>query len=255
MRQWALVTGAAKRIGRAIALELAKRGYGIVVHYYRSAEDAELTAVEIRRGGGEAHTIQADLGEDGGPRLLFRRALEKTGRIDILVNSAGSYRPGSAYDTGRDDFLGSYTLNTLAPFELCMTLREQQHRAAAVIMLDSRIGDYAFDHVAYLAAKQSAADLLRVLAVELAPLVRVNAVAPGMILPPDDAPNAFEGLERSNPLERIGTVDEVVDAVLFLLHAEYTTGQIIYVDGGRHLGSRLDPCRRTVRQRTGDPRG
>jgi len=225
-------------------MELAKRGYGVLAHYHRSADDVERTVTEIQHAGGRAYALRADLATEDGPRLLVRQALERTGRIDLLVNSAGSYRSNTVYDVRREDFLESLAVNSLAPFELCMALAEQHRRSAAVMLLDSRIGDYAFDHVAYLAGKQSAADLLRVLAVELAPLVRVNAVAPGVILPPDDAPEAFDGLERSNPLERIGTVDEVVEAVMFLLHAEYTTGQVLHVDGGRHLGSRLDPSRR-----------
>lgn len=239
--KWALVTGAAHRVGKAIAVRLARNGYGIILHFNSSRRKAAETQKELQSSGFHAVCEQADLSQPGEAQRLFSSALRHVGFIDVLINSASSYEHSTVSNVTWDTFLEAFSLNTLSPFELCRCLAQQklipqqERTAVAISLLDCRIDDFVKNHVAYLSSKQALRNLLEHLAIELAPNVRVNAVAPGLILPPNGNPDAFEGLERTNPLQRIGTTEEMVEAVLYLIRATYTTGQILFVDGGRHL--------------------
>ena len=239
----ALVTGAGKRIGRAVALALAEAGAGVVVHYGRSSREAEQTAEAIREKGVEAWTLQADLSDPAEAEGLFARAVEAAGPIELLVNGASIFPMSQLATFSVEELSRNVQINAMAPLQIGRAFAAQGREGAIVNFLDSRIMDYDEEHAAYHVSKRALFTLTRMMAREFAPTIRVNAVAPGLILPPDDKPEGFfERLADTNLLERVGTVGGVVDAVLFLLRAAFVTGEVLFVDGGRRLRGSMYGC-------------
>ncbi len=236
----ALVTGAGTRLGRRTAVELGRAGCNVVVHYHGSEEHAAGTAEEIRRGGTEAWTVRADLANPAAAEELFDRGVELAGPIDFLVNSASIFPEGTLSDLLLDTFFENLRVNALSPFALSQRLAGQRRPACIVNILDTRMLDYDRAHVPYHLSKRTLFDLTRMMSREYAPLVRVNAVAPGLILPPagEDA-SYLRRMAATNPLNSHGTSDQIAKTVLFLIWNEFVTGQVIYVDGGRHLQGRF----------------
>ncbi|MFW6154205.1 MAG: SDR family oxidoreductase [Planctomycetota bacterium] len=231
-----LVTGAARRIGRAIALATAEAGADVVVHYRRSADEAADVAETIRRGGRQAWTLQADLADPDGAAAVIGRAVELAGPVDVLVNNASSFPAGLITEAGDADIIANVRVHAVAPLLLSRALAEQGRPGHIVNLLDARITDYDRRHAAYQLSKRMLADLTRMLAVELAPSIAVNAVAPGLILPPPGENESYlERFAHTNPLNRHGDPADIARAVLYLLGSTFVTGQILYVDGGRHM--------------------
>lgn len=241
------------RLGRAIATGLAEAGSAIVIHYRSSRDEAEETAAVVADRGVPVEIIQADLADPDAAGSLIDRAWEAAGPIDMLVNSASRF-PSGRLDTLRfDGLVGILALNTWAPFALTRSLAERvraaageapetdmssppRNRGTVVNLLDTRIvgGDPA--HAAYHLSKRMLADLTRMTAVEYAPDIRVNAVAPGYILPPPGADRTYlEERARAVPAGRPGSVADVADAVVYLMCSDYVTGETIFVDGGQNL--------------------
>jgi hypothetical protein len=232
----ALVTGAAKRIGAAVALAIADEGSNIVLHYGTSREEAEATAAEIRRRGVAAWTLQADLGNGDEAEALFPRALEAAGPIDFLINAAAIFPKSRLTDFTAEDLATSVQINAMAPLRLARAFAAQRRPGAIVNFLDTRYLNYDAEHAAYHLSKRMLFTLTRMMALEFAPAVRVNAVAPGLILPPPGGDESYlQHLAHTNPLQRVGTVEGVADAVIFLLRSDFVTGQVLFVDGGRHM--------------------
>ena len=241
----ALVTGGAKRIGRAVALDLAKEGADLVIHYNRSASEAEAVAAEARRLGVRSVAVGADLNGAEKAAALFDEALKVFGTIDLIVNSASIFEESTLADVTPDEIHRNIDVNALAPLELSRRLAAHRKErgpqagappASVVNFLDTRILDYDRNHLAYHLSKRMLFSLTRITASELAPEVRVNAVAPGLILPPEGKDASYtENLKGSNPMRSVGTVDQICAAVRFLVTNEFVTGQVIYVDGGRHM--------------------
>jgi NAD(P)-dependent dehydrogenase (short-subunit alcohol dehydrogenase family) len=232
----ALVTGAARRLGRVIALALAREGVNVVVHYRSSAAEAEELADELRRTMGvRASTLRADLRDAGELESLLDRA----GPLQILVNNASSF-PGTTLErVTRDELVASIETEAWAPFALArgFARRAEGELAHVVNLLDTRTaGSFDWEHFAYLAAKDLLGVLTRTMAVRLGPRIAVNAVAPGLVLPPaGKGPDYLEARASELPLRRIGAPSFVAEAVVFLVKSEFVTGQTIFVDGGRHL--------------------
>ena len=237
----ALVTGAAKRIGAAIARRLHAAGANVVLHY-RGAE-AEAAALEAELNAaraGSAAKVKADLLAPIAPRLLLGSALERFGRLDVLVNNASSFYPtaiGSIEAGHWDELIGS---NLRAPLfiaqEAAPAIRKQ--RGAIVNIADIHAERPLKGYAVYSIAKAGLVALTRVLALELGPEVRVNAVAPGAIAWPEDgqfAPEERARVVATTPLERLGAPAEVARAVHFLATAPFVTGQVLAVDGGRSV--------------------
>lgn len=232
----ALVTGAARRLGRAIALALASEGADVIVHYSGSAAEAERTATEIRRRRRQAWTIRADLSDPSQAEGLLPEAARAAGPVDYLINNASIFSSSQLTDFTREDFEANVQVNALSPLLLARALAAQQREGAVVNLLDARIADYDRGHAAYHLSKRMLHTLTMMMALEFAPRVRVNAVAPGLILPPPGKDESYlRKLVNTNPLRRIGTPAGIAAAVLFLLGSDFVTGQVIYVDGGRHL--------------------
>jgi pteridine reductase len=232
----ALVTGAAKRLGRAVALALAEHGVNVVLHYGTSRAEAETTAKGIRRKRVKVWTVAADLTDPEETHGLVARAEDLAGPLDFLVNNASTFTPSHLTDFTLDDLAANVQVNAVAPLLLARAFAAQKREGAIVNFLDSRIADYDREHAAYHLSKRMLHTLTKMMALEFAPHVRVNAVAPGLILPPPGQDESYLRKYRTtNPLQRIGSAEGVADAVLFLLRSEFVTGQVIYVDGGRHL--------------------
>jgi pteridine reductase len=235
----ALVTGAGTRVGAAIAEALGAQGMQVAVHHHGSATGAELTCTEVALRGGQAFALHADLRDEAATRQLVRDACLRMGGLDLLVPSAASFDPTEFSTATRQEWERTLALNLLAPFVLA------QESAAALrvargsivfITCTSRVLPFA-GYVAYEASKAALHQVMRVLALELAPDVRVNSVAPGTVLPPVGMPATELGrLLEQIPLARIGGADAVAQAVVALARSAFVTGSEVIVDGGRSLG-------------------
>jgi len=241
--RWALVTGAAKRIGAVIARTLHAAGANVAIHYNRSATEAEQLAAELlRRRAKSAFTVGADMRDIAAVERMAAHVLERTGgRLDVLVNNASNFYPtpiGTITLEQWDDLFGS---NLKAPLFLSQALVPALRAARGVIVniVDVHSQRPLRDHPVYGPAKAGLAMLTRSLAKDLGPDVRVNGVSPGAILWPDEGMS--DGLRaaiiKQTALKRAGTPEDIAAAVLFLVRdAPYVTGQIIAVDGGRSVG-------------------
>jgi pteridine reductase len=237
----ALVTGAGQRVGQAIALALGRAGMRVAVHYNASRSGAEATAAAIAEAGGDAVLVQANLDDRDEARRLADFTLSALGGLDLLVASAASFER-LAYD-GLDDeaFDRSLRLNLAAPFALAhrLTPALRASRGSMVFITCTSATAPFKNYLPYVVSKGALRQLARTLALELAPEVRVNSVAPGTVLPPSSMTSeALERLVRQIPLGRQGTADDVAQAVLYLAQAPFVTGEEIVVDGGRTIGTR-----------------
>lgn len=232
----ALITGGGKRLGRAICLELSGFGVEVVLHYRRSRAEAEAVVQEIITRGGVARAVQADLSDPAEAEGLLLRVVSECGPVDYLINNASCYPRGGIDSLTIDDLTTNLQINSFAPLQICRAFAEQKRRGAIINMLDTLIHSYDREHVAYHISKRVLFALTRMLAWEYAPHIRVNAIAPGIVLPPPgEGIDWLEKLRHTNPLDSYGTVEDITDAALFLLAGEFITGEVVHIDGGRHL--------------------
>ena len=236
----AIVTGAARRIGAATARALHAAGANVLVHYRGADEAAALVAELERARPSSAARVQADLLHDEAPRIVVEAALAAFGRIDVLVNNASMFYPtavGAITGANWDELMGS---NLRAPLFLSQAAAPHLARAkgAVVNITDIHAERPLKGYAVYSVAKAGLAGLTRVLALELAPDVRVNAVAPGAIAWPEDGqfdPAERERIVATTPLARIGSPEDIARAVLAACTMPFVTGQTIAVDGGRSV--------------------
>jgi NAD(P)-dependent dehydrogenase (short-subunit alcohol dehydrogenase family) len=207
-----------------------------VVHYRSSEAEARETAGEAAAAGVGAWAVRADLREEGAPAAQVDEARRQAGPLDILVNAASEF-PRTGFATlAPEELERAVRLEAWAPLALARSFVGQVDAGHIVNFLDARVRGFDGGHAAYHAAKTLAALFTREMALRFAPRFQVNAVAPGLILPPPgEGPEVLERLRRSAPLERIGTPDDVTAAVLYLVRSRHVTGQVLFVDGGRHL--------------------
>ena len=236
-----LVTGAGRRVGAAIAIAFAKPGTKVVLHHHSATSGVEEVAKEIVRRGGEAVPMRADLTDSASCRALIQRVVEALGGIDVLVSSAANFEriPFDALDESAME--RALTLNVRASFSLAheaaTTLRERQGNIVLITCTSATL-PYA-NFLPYVVSKGAAKQLMRALAIELAPQVRVNAVAPGTVLPPEEmSVEQREKLAHKTLLRRVGSAEDVAEAVVYLANARFVTGQEILVDGGVVLAGR-----------------
>jgi pteridine reductase len=234
----ALVTGAGRRIGRAIAVALGARGMRVVVHYNESAAGAEETVRLIREAGGHASLAQADLTDVSAAERLIDATVERHGELWALVNSAAVMVRTPVGEVTQDEWDKMFALNVRAPFFLAQGAAPALRYVGGCIV---NIADLAaFEtwpaYVPHGMTKAAVVQMTRGLARALAPEIRVNAVAPGAVLLPEQwSESDAEHLRRTTPLQRLGTPADVAGAVLYLLEATYVTGEVLTVDGGRHI--------------------
>lgn len=234
-----LVTGAARRVGRAIALRFAHAGCGVAVHYLSSGEEAEQTAAQCRALGVAAETFRADLGDRAATAGLVPDVLARLGRLDVLVNNASVFKPMSLDTFSPADWEATLRVNVTAPMILAHAARAALEQAGGRIinLADAAITHPRPEYLAYVVSKAALEMLTRVLARALAPRVNVVGIAPGVAVFPEhyDAQRRAR-LTSKIPLQRAGTEEEVANLAEFLARAgDYITGAVIPVDGGRQL--------------------
>ncbi|MCX7919423.1 MAG: SDR family oxidoreductase [bacterium] len=232
----ALVTGAGKRIGREIAIALAGEGVNIVIHYRHSAAEAKRLQKELTALSVNVWLLKADFEKPQDYEKLVSRAIELTGSFDILINSASIFLPNTIQDVDYASFVQHLHVNAWVPLVLSRSFAKQVKKGHIINLLDTRINSYDFNHTAYIVSKHALAVLTRMMALEFAPNIMVNGVAPGLILPPPGKDyNYLDKLKKTVPLKKYGNPTDVAEAVIYLLKSDFITGQIINVDGGRHL--------------------
>jgi len=232
----ALVTGAGHRVGRAIALELAARGMRVAVHYFGAAAGAEETARLAREAGGEGWTVRADLRDPAAAERVVRDAAAHFGALDALVNSAAVMVRTPVAEVTAAQWDDMMALNLRAPFFGARAAAAVMgDRGGAIVNIADLAGLEAWPaYVPHGISKAGVIQMTRGLALALAPRVRVNAVAPGAVLLPDQwSAQDAEHLARTTPLGRLGAPEDVSQAVRYLLEADYVTGHTLVVDGGR----------------------
>ena len=232
----ALVTGAAKRVGKSIALALARQGVRLGVHYNSSHEGAEAALAEFRAAGGDGVLLAADLRGRDAARGLVDRAVEALGGLDLLVCSAASFERvplDEVDDAAWDRTLGLNLASQFALAQRALPALRRSHGSIVFITCSSATTPFR-NHVPYVVAKGALKQLMRTLALEVAPDVRVNAVAPGTVLPPEELdPAVVQRLAQSVPLRRTGSPEDIAEAVVYLARSPFITGHEVAVDGGR----------------------
>lgn len=227
---------------------LAEAGCNTIIHYHRSKEAAEELSGAIVALGVEVRTIGADLSREEECRELFESACTLSGGVDLLVNSASIFPESRIENLEWEDLEANMRLHAWAPLKLSRLLAEQprfrelkdpidaEKLGAIINLLDTRISDADPNHAAYHLSKRTLFSLTRMMSLSFAPAVRVNAIAPGLILPPPGETEEYlERFRSYNPLKRFGSPGEIADALLYLAQAPFVTGQVLYVDGGRRL--------------------
>ena len=233
-----LVTGAGRRVGRAIALALGAQGMPVVVHFNGSRDGAEETARLIVESGGEAIIEQADLARVDAAYALVDRAVAWRGTLGALVNSAAIMLRTPIPDTTQDDWDRMFALNVRAPYFLSQRAAPSlaASRGAIVNIADLAAFESWPAYVPHGMTKAAVVQMTRAMAQALAPDVRVNAVAPGVVLLPEGwSDEGARHLQETTPLRRLGAPEDVAQAVVYLLGAQYVTGEVVRVDGGRHV--------------------
>jgi len=236
----ALVTGAGIRLGRAIALALARKGCNLAIHYNRSKDKAVEVQQLASEFGVEAKTFQFDLKDFSNLEQLMSAVNDQMGVADILINNAGNYRKGSGLKTDIVALQSSFNVNLFAPWWLIQSFMKQlppEKEGKIVNICDAGIFRTASDHFAYRLTKKALYEMTRMFAIELAPRITVNAVAPGIMLPLAgyEHIDMDEVAARKIPLNRIGSPEIIAENVLHILHQDFMTGSIIRIDGGENI--------------------
>jgi NAD(P)-dependent dehydrogenase (short-subunit alcohol dehydrogenase family) len=236
-----LITGAARRVGKVIALDMACRGAKVIVHYHRSKKEAkELASLVRRKGVGEIHLLQGDLAKISEVQRLAKEAWAWQGRVDALIHNASSFYPTPLGKVTERQWEDLFATNAKAPFFLSQALGEKMFRRGRGKIVC--LGDWAAHHpysnfLPYCAAKAALLALSKGLARSLAPKVQVNAVLPGPVMWPQDLDaKAKKKILQKTPLKRAGSPEDVASAVRFFIEGnDFMTGSELHVDGGRHI--------------------
>jgi len=233
----ALVTGAAKRLGRASALHLAREGADVVVHYHHSCAEAQEVVTEITNLGRRAICLPADLARKSDIDKLFADTNKEFGRLDILVNNASNFLHADFTSITEEIWDAALDVNLKAPFFCSQAAAPLLKKNNGVIINLSDVAGFLgwTGYIPHSVSKAGVSMLTRVLARALAPEIRVNAIAPGTITMPGDPPELAADFIKRAPLQRTGTTEDVTAAISFLLNSPFITGEVLVLDGGRTL--------------------
>jgi len=240
----ALVTGAAHRVGRAIAIELAKNGVNILVHYH-SSEPSQVrdTIQEIKSHGVDAFDVQADISQPEGVDVIFEALEERFGRLDIVVNSASNFQQRKLLDVSLDDWNTTMNINVRAPFLITQraagVMAENAVPGGVIVnIVDQGVDGPWVNYAHHGISKLALWGLTQVTAVSLGPSIRANAVLPGPVMKPagrNMTDEEWAKVGERNPLNRTGSGEDVARAVLYLCQEDFLTGTLIHVNAGEHL--------------------
>jgi NAD(P)-dependent dehydrogenase (short-subunit alcohol dehydrogenase family) len=235
MKTTALITGGADRIGKAIALCCAELGYDIALHYSQSAEKAEATRMEILAKQVECHLYRADFNNLSETTALIGK-ISQTAEMSVLINNASLFFESSLLDSSDGEFERLFNINFKAPYVLIKEFAKRVKKGVVINILDTEVVRNQTKYFDYLITKKSLSELTRMAAFSLAPGIRVNAIAPGLILPPAGKDMDFLWKRAEDiPLKKVGSPQSITHAVKFLIENDFVTGQTIFVDGGEAL--------------------
>jgi len=235
-----LITGAANRIGRAIALDLATHGFGVAVHYRHSQEAAENVVMRIRKSGGRATLVKADLENEDEVRTIIPTVTKDLGPLTVLVNNASQFENDTIQSTTRESWDQHMNVNLRAPFVLSQIFAEQVPKGTegnVVNILDQRVWNLTPFFMTYTLSKTALWTLTQTMAMAMAPKIRVNGIGPGPTLKNErQSEDDFVRQWTEVPLRRRVMPQEIADTLRYILQASSMTGQMIALDGGQHLG-------------------
>ncbi len=229
-----LITGGSTRIGKALSGYFASKGFEVIIHYNKSENDAELLSKDLQQKFGDRRfpVVKCDLNRVSECEIIF----ENISHLDVLINNASVFEPGLLSDTNFELFRKQMSVNFESPFFLMKSFYNRYKRGTIINLLDTRIVNNNSSHGAYSLAKKALGNLTQMAALEWAPYIRVNGVAPGPVLPPcNPAGEYFEKVIDATPLKKQVSIDNLCETVYFLAVNSDVTGQIIYCDGGSHI--------------------
>lgn len=242
MNKTALITGASKRIGKAITEYLAESGWNIIVHFNRSEKPAIELADSLKRKfpGQLFYTIHANLSEINEVIGLIPRLVKEYGRFDLLVNNASVFDSGYLHETSVELFEKEMNVNLKAPFFLIRDFANYCKSGNIINFVDTRITTNKSNFAAYSLSKKGLWELTKMAALEFAPDIRVNAIAPGVTLPPENKnENYLKELAKNTPMKKSVGLKPVIESFDYILKNDLLTGQLIFADGGENLGQNL----------------
>jgi NAD(P)-dependent dehydrogenase (short-subunit alcohol dehydrogenase family) len=232
----ALVTGGAIRVGKGIALALAKQGYDIALHYHSSVHAARETQQQIQQIGVQCTLFQTDLSNPEQLETLIPTVVQHFPHLNVLINSASTYQQATIQETTLDIFNEQWATNLRAPFFLIQQFAQHCKQGNIINIIDNKIGFNQFQYAAYLLAKKALAELTKMAAMEFAPNIRINGIAPGIILPPPSRTEDYNNWRKQGiPLQRFAEITEITQAISSLIENNYITGHVLVVDGGELL--------------------
>lgn len=237
MKTYALITGGSDRIGKAVAIHLAKQGYHLVLHYNSAKEKAENLQMQIESTYKvKVELLQINFLKENDFDRIFEDFKRKSITIEVLVNCASDFIPSSFNEQGSELFDKEMTINLKIPYLLTKAFARVFGKGNIINFVDTKVAKNKTVHLDYILSKKLLKDFTKISAVELAPNIRVNAIAPGLILPPEGKDESYLlNLAKDIPLKTIGNLDEILKAFQFILDSYFFTGQILYIDGGEHL--------------------
>lgn len=237
MKTYALITGGSDRIGKAVAIHLAKEGYHLVLHYNTAKEKAENLQMHIESTYKvKVELLQINFLKENDFDRIFEDFKRKSITIEVLVNCASDFIPSSFNEQGSELFDKEMTINLKIPYLLTKAFAGVFGKGNIINFVDTKVAKNKTVHLDYILSKKLLKDFTKISAVELAPNIRVNAIAPGLILPPEGKDESYLlNLAKDIPLKTVGNLDEILKAFQFILDSYFFTGQILYIDGGEHL--------------------
>ncbi|MFA7553845.1 MAG: SDR family NAD(P)-dependent oxidoreductase [Spongiibacteraceae bacterium] len=232
----ALVTGGATRVGARFSLFLAEQGYDIALHYHSSEKEALKVAEQIRSLGRQCEVFKHDFATSSEPGSLIKAVLTVFPRLNLLVNSASVYDAEPTLSTSLELLENQFKVNFFTPYLLTQGFAEQVETGNIINILDNKIEYQQYHYSAYLLSKKTLAEFTKMAAMEFAPRIRVNGIAPGVILPADVRTDDYiEWRKEGIPMKTQGSVDHLCQAMGYLLANDFVVGQILFVDGGEGL--------------------
>lgn len=238
MKKYALVTGGADRIGRAVAIHLAKQGYHLLLHYNSSSEKAQKVKEEIEslETGVSAQLLQIDFLANNDFDQILEDLKKQNITLEVLVNCASDFIPSDFKKVGSELLDKELTINFKNPYLLTKAFARVYDKGNIINFIDTKVTKNHTVHLDYILSKKLLQDFTKISAVELAPNFRVNGIAPGLILPPEGKDESYLlNLAKNIPLKTIGNLEEILKAVQFILDSPFFTGQTLFIDGGEHL--------------------